>query len=634
MREKKSMKINSLAEYLALQEKLLAEEPVGTKKIQICCGTGCRAGGSLQIANKIEEMLKAEGLNHKIELVTKKPGCQGMCEKGPLVWFIPDGYFYCSVKLSDVPEIIEKTVKHGEVIERLLYKDPSTKKSVAHQHDIPFLSKQHRLILRNMGIIDPTDIRDYIRVGGYQTLVEVLTNKKNPDSIIDEIEKSGLRGRGGGGFSAGRKWKSAKRVPNPRYIVGNGDEGDPGAFMDRSLMEGDPHSVLEGMIIGAYALDSQEGYIYVRHEYPLAVQNLAHAIEEAREYGLLGKNILGTNFSFDLHINRGGGAFVCGESSALMRSLEGKVGEPRAKYVRSVERGLFDKPTVLNNVETWANVPLIIKNGVDWFRKIGTPKSPGTKIFSLVGKVKNSGLIEVAMGTTLRQIIFDMGGGIIGDRKFKAVQTGGPSGGCLPESALDYSVDFDTLTNVGAMMGSGGMIVMDDRTCMIDVAKYFTHFLIEESCGKCTPCREGLPQLYEILDQISLGKGKLSDLDRIKELCTVIADASLCGLGTSAPNPVLSTLRYFEDEYKAHILEKRCPAGVCKALVSFTVNEEKCVGCGACLRVCPVAAIIGESKKKHQVIQAKCIQCGSCYSACKFNAICIGTKQTQSVASK
>ncbi len=619
------MKIKSLNDYQALQAQLLQEQPQDQKKILVCCGTGCRAGGSLQIAEELDKRLQEQGIQQKVQVVVKKPGCQGMCEKGPLVWFMPQGIFYCCVKLSDIPEIIEKTIKKGEIMDRLLYKDPGTKQKVEHHHDIPFLSKQHRLILRNMGIIDPMDIRDYIRMGGYQTLIEVLTQARNPDSIIEEIEKSALRGRGGGGFPTGRKWRSCKKVPGPRYVVGNGDEGDPGAFMDRSLMEGDPHSVLEGMIIGAYAVDSHDGYIYVRHEYPLAVKHLTHAIEEAREYGLLGQNILGTNFSFDIHINRGGGAFVCGESTALMRSLEGKVGEPRAKYIHSTERGLFDKPTVLNNVETWANVPLIIKYGSAWFRKIGTEKSPGTKIFSLVGKVKNTGLIEVAMGTTLREIIFGLGGGIINDRPFKAVQTGGPSGGCLPASALDYSVDFDTLTTAGSMMGSGGMIVMDDRTCMVDVAKYFTHFLIEESCGKCLPCREGLPQLWNILNEISLGHGKVEDLDRIAELSQVIADSSLCALGTSSPNPVLSTLRYFKDEYLAHIVEKRCPAGVCKALVSYKI-QDVCVGCGACIRACPVQAIIGERKKKHEIIQAKCIQCGSCYAVCKFNAIVTGPK--------
>lgn len=619
------MKINSLSDYMTLRAQLQAEEPDKQKKILVCCGTGCRAGGSLQIAEEMEKQLQKEGLPHKLQLVLKKPGCQGMCEKGPLMWFMPEGLFYCCVKMSDIPEIIEQTVKNGKIIDRLLYKDTATKQSVAHHHDIPFLSKQHRLILRNMGVIDPTEIKDYIRVGGYQTLLDVLTKQPAPDSIIDMIEKSGLRGRGGGGFPTGRKWRSSKKIPGTRYVVANGDEGDPGAFMDRSLMEGDPHSVLEGMLIAGYAMESQDGYIYVRHEYPLAVKNLTRAIEQAREYGLLGKNILGTNFSFDIKINRGGGAFVCGESSALMRSIEGKVGEPRAKYIHSSERGLFDRPTVLNNVETYANVPLILQHGVEWFRKIGTEKSPGTKIFALVGKVKNTGLIEVAMGTTLREIIFGLGGGIIGDRPFKAVQTGGPSGGCLPASALDFSVDFDTLTKAGSMMGSGGMIVMDDRTCMVDVAKYFTHFLIEESCGKCLPCREGLPQLYHLLNEISLGHGKVEDLDRITELSNVIIDSSLCGLGNSSPNPVLSTLRYFKDEYLAHIVDKRCPAGVCKALVSFTINE-KCVGCGACVRHCPVSAIIGERKQKHEIVQAKCIQCGSCYSVCKFNAINIGKK--------
>ncbi|NUM33207.1 MAG: 4Fe-4S binding protein [Candidatus Brocadiae bacterium] len=619
------MKINSLKDYQDVRKQLLLLEPPEQKKILVCCGTGCRAGGSLEIVHRLEEELKAKNISASIEMVVKKPGCQGMCEKGPLVWFVPQGIFYCSVKPSDVIEIVEKTISKGEVIERLLYKDNASKEKIAHYEKIPFIFRQNRLVLRNMGVIDPTDIRDYIRVGGYETLLEVLDKKRDPDAIIDEIEKSGLRGRGGGGFLTGRKWKACKKAQGTRYVLCNGDEGDPGAFMDRSIMEGDPHSILEGMILGGYALCSQEGYIYVRHEYPLAVKHLMHAIQEAKEYGLLGENIAGSSFSFDIHINRGGGAFVCGESSALMRSLEGKVGEPRAKYVHATDRGLFDSPTVLNNVETWANVPLIIQKGSGWFSKIGTEKSTGTKVFSLVGKVKNTGLIEVAMGTTLREVIFGIGGGIIGDRPFKAVQTGGPSGGCLPASHLDCAVDFDTLTKAGSMMGSGGMIVMDDRTCMVDVAKYFTQFLIQESCGKCLPCREGLPQLYHLLQEIVEGRGKREYLKKIEELAQVLQDTSLCGLGSTSANPVMSTLRYFREEYLLHILDKSCPAGVCKALTSFTINE-KCTGCGACMRICPVEAISGQKREKHEIVQAKCIQCGSCYSVCKFDAITIGKR--------
>ena len=618
------MKIRSMDDYQSLRQKLLEEQPLDIKKILVCCGTGCRAGGSLEIAADLEKTLQEQGLTIELELVVKTPGCQGMCEKGPLVWLMPQGIFYCRVSRSDIEEIVSKTVKNGEIIERLLYRDPESKQPAKTYQQIAFINKQKRLVLQNMGVIDPGDIRDYIRVGGYQSLIEAL-NKWQPDQIVDAIDKSGLRGRGGGGFHTGRKWRSCKSCPLPRYVICNGDEGDPGAFMDRSIMEGDPHSVLEGMIIGAYAIGAEKGYIYVRHEYPLAVQHLTQAIAQAREYGFLGANILGSGFNFDITINRGGGAFVCGESSALMRSLEGKIGEPRAKYIHSTERGLFEKPTVLNNVETWTNVPLVIKNGPEWFSQIGVAKSTGTKVFSLVGKVKNTGLIEVEMGTTLRQIIYDIGGGIINDRPFKAVQTGGPSGGCLPAAALDYPVDFDTLTEAGSMMGSGGMIVMDDLTCMVDVAKYFTKFLIQESCGKCLPCREGLPQLYRLLEDITIGCATIDHIERIENLAMAIQYGSLCGLGTTAANPVLSTLRYFKDEYLEHINNKRCPGGVCSALIRFDINA-KCTGCGACLRICPVNAIHGEKKQKHEIDQALCSRCGSCYQVCKFDAITIGSR--------
>lgn len=635
------MKISSTADWTALKSQLRAKEPQEQKKILVCCGTGCRAGGSLEIAQALTDALQAKVPAGKATVHTqqdcqgmcephatwlvKKPGCQGMCEKGPLLWLLPQGIFYCSVKVKDVPEIIEKTIAKGEIIERLLYKDPQTKARYSHHDEIPFIARQHRLILHNMGALDPGDIEDYIRMGGYDTLVHALLTEKKPESILEKIEKSTLRGRGGAGFLTGRKWRSCYKAKGNRYILCNGDEGDPGAFMDRSIMEGDPHAVLEGMILGAYAIDAHHGYIYVRHEYPLAVKHLTLALQQAREYGLLGENILGSGFSFDLQIVRGGGAFVCGESSALMRSIEGKVGEPRAKYVHATEKGLFDEPTVLNNVETWANVPLILKNGPAWFQSIGTEKSKGTKVFALVGKVKNTGLIEVAMGTTLREVIFGIGGGVIDDRPFKAVQTGGPSGGCLPASSLDLPVDYDTLTAAGSMMGSGGMIVMDDRTCMVDVARYFTQFLIEESCGKCIPCREGLPQILHILKDITLGKGTTESLAKIEELAFLLENSALCGLGISAANPVTSTLRYFREEYLQHIIEKRCPAGVCKALTSFHI-EEKCVGCTACAKVCPVEAIRGEKKQRHEILQPVCIQCGSCFSVCKFNAISIGKR--------
>lgn len=588
------MKIRSMQEYQEIQEKLLKEQPLEQKKILVCCGTACRAGGSIEIAEELQKRIEKENIETKVEFAVKKPGCQGMCEKGPILWFMPQGTFYCNVKLKDIPEVVEKTVKNGEIIQKLLYKSPETKERIEKYSDIDFVKKQKRVVLENMGIIEPNEINDYMKVDGYKALIDVLLNKK-PDDVLEEICKAKLRGRGGGGFDAGRKWKSCKQFEGPRYVLCNGDEGDPGAFMDRSIMEGDPHAVIEGMILGAYALEAKEGYIYVRHEYPLAVEHLKIALKQAKEYGFLGKNILGTGFDFDIQINRGGGAFVCGESSALMQSLAGKVGEPRAKYIRSSEKGLFDKPTVLNNVETWVNVPVIMRNGADWFTKLGTPKSTGTKVFSLVGKVKNTGLIEVEMGTTLREIIYDIGGGLIDNRPFKAIQTGGPSGGCLPENKLDCQVDFDTLTDEGSMMGSGGMIVMDDRTCMVDVAKYFTKFLIEESCGKCCPCRDGLPQLYALLDKISKGKGEKGDIERIEDLASVIADSSLCGLGKTAPNPVTSTLKYFRDEYIKHIEDKECPAGICKELITFTIND-KCTGCTICAKYCPVDTIEGEKK--------------------------------------
>lgn len=613
------MKINSLADYNQWQQELLQERQ--EKTVLICCETGCRAGGSLEVATKFEELIQAHNLPVGVKRIVKKTGCQGMCEKGPIVWIMPEGIFYCLVKEKDVPEIVERTLEKGEIVERLLYRDKDKNCTCEHHNDIDFFKKQHPLVLAHMGQIDPTDIRDYIRVNGYKAAVEILTTK-DPDYVMEQIEKSNLRGRGGGGFPTGKKWRSCKELEGPRYIICNGDEGDPGAFMDRSVMEGDPHAILEGMILGAFAVGANEGYIYVRHEYPSAVEHLNIAIKQAEECGLLGDNIAGTNFSFHLRINRGGGAFVCGESSALMRSLEGKVGEPRAKYIHATEKGLFDRPTVLNNVETWANVPIILRDGAEKFRQIGTEKSPGTKVFSLVGKVKNTGLIEVAMGTTLREIIYGIGGGIINNRPFKAVQTGGPSGGCLPADKLDLPVDFDSLTKAGSMMGSGGMIVMDDRTCMVDVALYFINFLIQESCGKCAPCRDGLPQLKHLLEKITSGQGTMQDLEKIEKLASVISDSALCALGKTSPNPILSTLRYFRDEYIQHIQEKKCVAGVCTALTSFEITDN-CKGCTACSHICPVNAIQGESKSKHVINQDVCIRCGSCYNVCKFDAISI-----------
>jgi NADH-quinone oxidoreductase subunit F len=513
-------------------------------------------------------------------------------------------------------------VVKGKVLDRLLYIDPDTGKKVTYEPKVPFYNKQKRLVFGNNGLIDPTQIEDYIAVGGYAALGNVLSGM-TPEGIIAEVKKSGLRGRGGGGFPTGDKWQSCRDAEGEKhYVICNSDEGDPGAFMDRSLMEGNPHSVLEGMIIGAYAIGSHEGYIYVRNEYPLAVKNAETAIKQAEEYGLLGRNILGSGFDFSVKISRGGGAFVCGESTALMASLEGKVGEPRAKYVHTVEKGLWEQPTDLNNVETWANVPLIIGNGADWYAGIGSQGSKGTKIFSLVGKINNTGLIEVPMGITLREIIYGIGGGIPDGKKFKAVQTGGPSGGCIPESLLDLPVDFDQLDKAGSMMGSGGMIVMDENSCMVDIAKYFINFLEGESCGKCLPCREGLKRMSQILTDITEGRGKKGDIALLERLSATLVDSSLCALGSTAPNPVLTTLRYFRDEYEAHIKDKRCPAGVCKALVTYSIDEEKCPGCGLCVKACPVEAITPTGKKKPVILdQEKCIKCGACYDVCKLGAV-------------
>jgi NADH:ubiquinone oxidoreductase subunit F (NADH-binding)/(2Fe-2S) ferredoxin/Pyruvate/2-oxoacid:ferredoxin oxidoreductase delta subunit len=589
------------------------------KFVTVCAGTGCRAYGSLKVKEALEAEIKKQ--NMKVEVLAT--GCLGFCEKGPMVIIHPDKYFYKSVKVEDVSEIVSKTVGKGEVISRLLYRHPETQKTLFREEDLPFYKKQLRVVFGSNGMLDPTRIDDYLAIDGYQALAKVLS-AMTPEDVINEVKKAGLRGRGGGGFHAAVKWEGVRKAHGePKYVIANGDEGDPGAYMDRSLMEGNPHSIIEGMIIGAYAVGAHEGYIYVRNEYPLAVKHLTLAIAAAREAGLLGKEILGTKFSFDIKISKGAGAFVCGESSALFASIEGRAGEPRAKYVHAVEKGLWDKPTVLNNVETWANVPLIISKGADWYASIGTEDSKGTKIFSLVGKINNTGLVEVPMGTTLYEIIYDMGGGIPKGRKFKAVQTGGPSGGCIPENLLDIPVDFDKLYEIGSMMGSGGMIVMDDTSCMVDVAKYFTHFLQEESCGKCVPCREGVRRMREILSDICSGKGREGDVELLEKIATGVADGSLCALGGSAPNPVLSTIKYFREEYDAHIKEHRCPAGVCKALITYSIDGEKCTGCGVCLNACPVQAISGEKKKTHIIDNNKCTRCGACIESCKFEAILV-----------
>ena len=613
-------KIRSPKELDDLRKSITERRDSDKPCIAVCAGTGCLAYGCLNLVVAFRSEVEKNGLQEKVEV--RATGCPGFCERGALLTIYPQGIFYQQVKIEDVPEVISQTILKGEIIDRLLYVDPNTGERFVYEDDVPFYKKQQRLLLSDNNKIDPTSINDYLAIGGYAAASKVLT-EMSPHQIIEEIKQSGLRGRGGGGFPTGVKWESCRRAEgDTRYVICNCDEGDPGAYMDRSLMEGNPHSVLEGLIIGAYAIGSNRGYVYVRHEYPLAVKNVAIAIQQAEEYGLLGENILGTGFDFRVTVNRGGGAFVCGESTALMASLEGRVGEPRAKYVHTVERGLWNQPSNLNNVETWANVPLIILKGADWYNKIGTEGSKGTKIFSLVGKVNNTGLVEVPMGMTLREIIYDIGGGIRGGKRFKAVQTGGPSGGFLPESLIDLPVDFDELTKAGSMMGSGGMIVMDEGTCMIDMAKYFLTFLEEESCGKCLPCREGIKRMREIVTDITEGRGREEDIGLLERLSDTLADTSLCALGGTAPNPVLTTLRYFSDEYEAHIREKRCPAGVCKELISYFIIEDKCPGCGLCVKACPQEAITFVAKKKPVILdQSKCIKCGACYDICKLGAV-------------
>jgi NADH-quinone oxidoreductase subunit F len=613
-------RINSRDELEKLRESIISRRDPDQTVITLCGGTGCRAYGADSIIDAFQDEIKKQGLKDKVAF--RKTGCHGFCERGPVLVIRPKNIFYERIKITDVPEIISETVVKGNIIDRLLYTDPDTKQKVVYEQDVPFYAKQKRLVFGDNGFIDPGDIDDYLAVGGYAALAKSLADM-NPDEIIEEVKKSGLRGRGGGGFPTGIKWETTRRADGePKYVVCNADEGDPGAYMDRSLLEGNPHRVLEGMIIAAYAIGSCEGFIYVRYEYPLAVKNAQIAIDQAREYGLLGENILGSGFKFDIKINRGGGAFVCGESTALMASMEGKVGEPRSKYVHTAEVGLWDKPTNLNNVETYANIPLIISQGADWYASIGTPNSKGTKIFSLVGKINNTGLVEVPMGITLKEIIYGIGGGIPGGKKFKAVQTGGPSGGCIPESLIDLTVDFDELSKVGSMMGSGAMIVMDEGNCMVDIAKYFIQFLEEESCGKCVPCREGLKRMSQILTGITEGRGKDGDIELLEEISQTLIDGALCGLGQTAPNPVLSTIRYFRDEYEAHIKDKACPAGVCKKLISYVIDEEKCLGCGICVKSCPEQAITSMGKKKPVLLdKEKCIRCGVCYDVCKLGAV-------------
>jgi NADH:ubiquinone oxidoreductase subunit F (NADH-binding)/(2Fe-2S) ferredoxin/NAD-dependent dihydropyrimidine dehydrogenase PreA subunit len=586
-----------------------------SKEILVCCGTGCLANGSQAV---VDEFLSASvNTDVTIKPYIKKVGCNGFCENGPMVTILPDHITYYKVRPKDADEILQSL--DGQPVERLLYKN-NEGKPVLSREENPFYATQHKIALRNTGIVDPANIEEYLEHGGYQGLKKALAMTQS--DVITEIEKSGLRGRGGGGFPTGKKWRSCNQVESDtKYMLCNGDEGDPGAFMDRSIMEGDPHSVLEGLIIGAYAIGASQGFLYVRDEYGLALKHVQAAINDARVKGFLGQNILGSGFDFDCEIVRGGGAFVCGESSALMASIEGKVGEPRVKYIRSVEKGLFDKPTVLNNVESLANIPYILTHGGEEYAKLGTAGSKGTKVFSLVGKVKRTGLVEVPMGITLRELVFDIGGGIPNDGRFKAVQTGGPSGGCIPESLMDIPIDFDTLKEKGSMMGSGGIIVMDETTCMVDLARYYVKFLAGESCGKCTPCREGLRCMLEILDRICEGKGKLEDLDLLEKLAYTATQASLCELGKTAANPVMSTITYFRDEYLEHINNQRCPAGACTELIEFKILPENCKCCGICAKNCPANCITGDKKTPYVIDQQKCIKCGNCKAKCPFDAV-------------
>lgn len=624
--------MKSLREIEEIREKFLPEvemrmEGEGTKassgkvkRYVLCCGgTGCTSSGSSAIIDELKARIDEYGLSEEVKVI--KTGCFGLCELGPIMVVYPEGAFYSRVQVESIKEIVEEHLVHGNIVKHLLYSETVDGDSIKSLNEVDFYKSQKRVALRNCGVIDPENIDEYIAVDGYKALSKVLF-EMTPQAVIDEVLASGLRGRGGAGFPTGRKWQFTANAPgNDKIVACNADEGDPGAFMDRSVLEGDPHAIIEAMEIAAYAVGASQGYIYVRAEYPIAVQRLTIAIEQAKEYGLLGKNIFGTDFSFDLEIRLGAGAFVCGEETALMRSIEGHRGEPKCRPPFPAIKGLFGKPTLLNNVETYANITQIILNGASWFASMGTEKSKGTKVFALGGKIHNTGLVEIPMGTTLREVIYKIGGGIPGGKKFKAAQTGGPSGGCIPAEHLDVPIDYDNLIAIGSMMGSGGLIVMDEDTCMVDIAKFFLEFTVDESCGKCSPCRIGTKRMLEILEKITDGKGTLEDIDTLEELADTIKTSAFCGLGQTAPNPVLSTLRYFRDEYIAHVTDKKCPAGVCKKLVSYSIDAEKCKGCSACARKCPVNAISGEIKQPYVIDSSKCIKCGVCMDTCRFAAI-------------
>jgi NADH:ubiquinone oxidoreductase subunit F (NADH-binding)/(2Fe-2S) ferredoxin/Pyruvate/2-oxoacid:ferredoxin oxidoreductase delta subunit len=618
------LRINSAPELEEFRKDILSKRDPNKPCISVCTGTGCLALGAAKVVAALKEEIKKQGLENKVGVVDiKETGCPGFCERGPIIVIHPEEICYLQVQPGDAEEIVSQTILAKKVIDRLLYAVPGADEKITRESEIPFYKNQMRNLIGNNIKIDPKSLDDYLAVGGYTALVKALF-QNTPEQVVEVVKNSNLRGRGGAGFPAGKKWEFARNNPDePKYVIVNADEGDPGAFMDRALLEGNPFSVLEGLTIGAYAIGSHEGYFYVRQEYPLAVENITLAIRQAQEYGLLGENILGSGFDFNVKVHRGAGAFVCGEETSLLASLEGKAGEPRPRPPYPAVKGLRGKPTNINNVETWANIPLIINKGADFLTSIGTEGSKGTKIFSLVGKVNNTGLVEVPMGITLRDIIYKVGGGVSGGKKFKAVQTGGPSGGCIPEEHLDIKVDFDELAKVGAIMGSGGMIVMDEDTCMVDVARYFLNFLSGESCGKCTPCREGIRQMLKILTNISEGKGKEGDIELLEDLAEATRDASLCALGGSAPNPVRSTIRYFRDEYEAHIKDKRCPAYVCKDLISYYIDPDKCQACMICLRKCPSEAITGGKKQIHVIDQEKCTKCGTCFEVCpaRFRAV-------------